>query len=339
MASYLIIGAGGYVGARLARRLLRRGHAVRGLVRHPDTEHVEALAASGMVVWHGDVTEPESLIGVTDGIDYVYNLTSASILHAATLRRTLVDGNRYLLAACSRSRQVRAYIYTSNVAVYGDAGDAVVTEDTRPRPCCEAGDSMLEAEHVLREHTHRHGLPAIILRLATIYGPQRDVTDPILNRTLTIFGDGSNYVPRIHIDDLLPVLEQVATYGQAGTIYNVGDDQPLRLRDFYAAMQSLLDIDQPPRWYPRAEALAAGLNPTMVALATASVRLSNARIKDELHIALTYPDVLAWLAERAPQLAPALHRVACQNPEPMLGYARAAQKSSRCYVPEHAVLL
>ncbi len=307
MASYLIIGAGGYVGARLASRLLQRGHAVRGLVRAPDTARVETLAANGMVVWHGDVTDPESLIGVTEGIDYVYNLASASILHTPTLRRTLVDGNQYLLAACSRSKRVRAYIYTSNAAVYGDVGAALVDEDTPPAPCCEAGAIMLEAEQVVLAHTRAHDLPGIILRVATIYGPERDFTDPLLNRTLTLFGDGSNYVPRIHIDDLLPVLEQVATYGQAGTIYNVGDDQPLRLYDLYAALQSLLDIDMPPRWYPREQALAAGLNPAMVTLATASVRLSNARIKDELRFSLTYPNVLAWLEERALQLAPLLH--------------------------------
>lgn len=309
MANYLIVGAAGYTGAQLTYRLLTQGHRVRGVVCDPDTPRVDDLAAHGMVVWHGDVTNPHSLVGVADGIEYVYNLTSASILNTAVLQRTLVDGNQHLLAACSRSKSVRAYIYTSGVAVYGDQRVALVTEDTPPKPCCKAGALMLAAEQVVLEHTRQHDLPGIVLRVATIYGPERDFTDPVLNRTLTIFGDGNNYVPRIHIDDLLAVLLRVATYGQAGSIYNVGDDQPLRLRDLYAAMQAMLDLPQSPRWYPHAQALHNGLNPEMVALATASVRLCNARIKDELRLALTYPNALSWLEERATQLAPVLHPI------------------------------
>ncbi len=309
MANYLLVGADGYTGARLAYRLLAQGHSVRGVVRHPDTPRVDDLAAHGMVVWHGDVTNPHSLVGVADGIEYVYNLTSASILNTAVLQRTLVDGNQHLLAACSRSKSVRAYIYTSSVAIYGDQHTALVTEDTPPKPCCKASALMLAAEQVVLEHTRQHDLPGIVLRVATIYGPERDFTDSVLNRTLTIFGDGDNYVPRIHIDDLLAVLLRVATYGQAGSIYNVGDDQPLRLRDLYAAMQAMLDLPQSPRWYPHAQALYNGLNPEMVALATASVRLCNARMKDELRLALTYPNALSWLEERATQLAPVLHPI------------------------------
>ena len=41
MARYLIAGAAGYVGARLAEQLLVRGESVRGLVRDPDNEAVE----------------------------------------------------------------------------------------------------------------------------------------------------------------------------------------------------------------------------------------------------------------------------------------------------------
>ena len=47
MARYLIVGAAGYVGSRLAEQLLARGESVRGLVRDPDNEAVERLAGHG----------------------------------------------------------------------------------------------------------------------------------------------------------------------------------------------------------------------------------------------------------------------------------------------------
>ena len=86
MARYLIAGASGYVGSRLAEQLLARGESVRGLVREPDNEAVERLAGMGMAVWQGDVTQPESLVGVANGVEYVYNLTSRSVLENGSVR-------------------------------------------------------------------------------------------------------------------------------------------------------------------------------------------------------------------------------------------------------------
>src|SRR5690349_8268865 len=134
MARYLIAGAAGYVGSRLAQQLLARGESVRGLVRNPDDEVVERLAALGMAVWQGDLTQPESLIGVANGVEYVYNLTSRSVLENGLVRRVFVDGNRNLIAACSRARTLRAYVFASNAAPYGDQGDDWLTEDTPIAP-------------------------------------------------------------------------------------------------------------------------------------------------------------------------------------------------------------
>src|SRR5262245_12288589 len=80
MGRYLIAGAGGYVGSRLAEYLLAQGHHVRGLVRDTDTEIVQRLAGLGMAVWQGDVTQPESLVGVANGVERVFNLTARFVL-------------------------------------------------------------------------------------------------------------------------------------------------------------------------------------------------------------------------------------------------------------------
>src|SRR5436190_3098456 len=135
MARYLIAGAAGYVGSRLAKQLLARGESVRGLVRDPDDDVVERLASMGMAVWQGDVTQPESLVGVANGIEYVYNLTSRSVLENGSVRRVFVDGNRNLIAACSRTRTIQAYVFAGNAAPFGDQGDDWQTDDGPVAPC------------------------------------------------------------------------------------------------------------------------------------------------------------------------------------------------------------
>ena len=93
MGRYLIVGAAGYVGSRLAERLLQQGHLVRGLVRDPDHDTVQRLAGRGMAVWQGDLTQPDSLVGVANGFEVVYNLTSCSVLESGAVRIGLAHYN------------------------------------------------------------------------------------------------------------------------------------------------------------------------------------------------------------------------------------------------------
>lgn len=297
MAYYLIAGATGYVGSRLAQRLLAQGHRVRGLVRDPDSEQAQQLAAQGVVIWKGDITQPTTLIGVADGIDYVYNLTSRLILENGSVRRTFVDGNQNLIAACSRARSVRAYVFTSNVAPYGDAGDAWLSEDAPVAPSYPLGEVMVEAEQTIMNLVRQHHFPAMILRVGSIYGPQRDFVDAVLNSTMTIIGNGRNFVSVIHVDDLVTILEQIAVQGQPGAVYNVADDEPTHLIDLYGEVRERLGM-LPPRTYAAERALQSGIDPSIVGRSSASVRMSNARLKHDLNIELRYPNYRAWLDER-----------------------------------------
>lgn len=297
MACYLIVGASGYTGSRLARRLLAGGHRVRGLVLNADTEVVQELAARGMSVWTGDITRPETLIGVADGVDYVYNLAARSVLENGLVRKTFVEGNNNLIAVCSRARRVRAYVFASNVAPYGDAGDEWVTEDTPVAPTHPLGQVIVEAEQTIMNLVQQHHFPAIILRVGKVYGPERDLIGDMLHHTLTIFGDGSNFVSHIHIEDLLRVLESIVSQGQPGAIYNVVDDEPVRLRTLYGEIGRRLGMLLP-RTFSLEKALHSGIDPSIVGMASASVRMTNERLKHDLGLELCYPNYQTWLDEK-----------------------------------------
>lgn len=297
MAKYLIAGASGYVGARLARRLLAQGHAVRGLTRNSEHEVIQQLAAEGMTVWEGDVTRPESLIGIANNVEYVYNLTARSVLENGSVRRVFVEGNRNLIAACSRARTVRSYVFTGNLAPYGDRGDEWLTEDSDAAPAHPLGEIMFEAEQTILDMVRTHHFPAIILRLGMIYGPGRDPLAAVSSGAATLIGNGRNFAPYIHIDDLIATLERMPLEGQPGAIYNVTDDQPLRVSELYGEIHERLGM-APPQIFSKSVALASGIDPSIVGMASSSARVSNRRITQELDLRLRYPSVRDWLDER-----------------------------------------
>jgi len=299
MAYYLIAGASGYVGSRLAERLLLAGHRVRGLVLNPDTPVVERLASQGMSVWIGDLTRPDTLAGIAEGAEYVFNLTSCSVLNGSALHRTYVNGNLNLISVCERAGPIAAYVFTSNVTPYGNPGEAWVDEDFPVAPQHLLGEVMAEAERSIMRVARERRFPAIILRVASIYGPERDPVTAVETGLATIYGNGRNFVSHIHVDDLLDVLERVAVEGQPGAIYNVGDDEPLRQIDLAGEIRRRLGM-VPPRTFSPAAALRAGLDPSIVGSLTASVRLDNRRLRHDLGLNLRYPSLRTWLDERLP---------------------------------------
>jgi nucleoside-diphosphate-sugar epimerase len=296
MGRYLIAGASGFVGARLAELLLAQGHYVRGLMRDTESDAAQRLAAQGAAIWQADVTQPESLVGVANGIEHVYNLTSRFMLQNGSVRQLYVEGNRNLIAACSRSRTVRSYCFTSSAAPYGDRGDEWLTEDSSVAPSHPLAETMVAAEQVLLEAARQHGFPAIILRVGQIYGPGRDPIETVRSGTATLIGDGRNFLAHIHVDDLVTILARLATEGQPGALYNAVDDEPLRAAEFYGEIRRRLGM-VPPRLFPREAALFAGIDPSVVGVASASSRMSNARLHRELGLTLRYPGFYTWLDE------------------------------------------
>jgi hypothetical protein len=76
----------------------------------------------------------------------------------------------------------------------------------------------------------------------------------------------------------------------------VADDEPTRARDFYGEVHQRLGM-LPPRAFSKAIALHSGIDPSVVGMASASTRLSNQRVKQELGMQLRYPSFRDWLDE------------------------------------------
>ena len=179
--------------------------------------------------------------------------------------------------------------YLSTTGVYGDHGGGWVDEDTAPAPSTARGEARVRAEAEWRAVP---GLPLHVFRLAGIYGPGRGPFAKVRAGTARRVVKPGQVFSRIHVDDIALALRASIDRPRPGAVYNLCDDDPAPPEDVIAEAARLLGLPPPP-----AVAFAqAELSPMARSFYAESKRVSNARIKDELDVALRHPDYRSGLA-------------------------------------------
>lgn len=176
----LITGGAGFLGHRLARRLLELGSIpLSGEARHFDNlvllDSVEGPAIEDARVRsvRGDVDDEtliDSLIDEHTGV--IFHLAAVVSGQAEADfdlgMRINVDASRGLLEACRRRGHAPRVIFTSSVAVYGGELPQKVRDDTALKPRSSYGVEKAMAELLLAEYTRRGFVDGRALRLPTV---------------------------------------------------------------------------------------------------------------------------------------------------------------------------
>ena len=256
MTGRVLLAGCGDLGLRVAQRLLARGDEVWALRRSPvrDGEH-------GVRWVRGDLTQPESLRALPEGITRVVYAPTPGVREEAAYRAVFVDGLKGLLGALSAAPLERV-LFVSSSAVYGEHGDAWVDEETPPSPPGFNGRVLLEAERWLAAQS----VPSISLRLAGIYGPGRmQLLERLRAGDARVPRDPPHWSNRIHVDDAAGAVVHLLSVAAPERVYVGVDDAPLPMHVLYEHLAGLMGAPCP----------ADGGAP----LGVGSKRLSNARLR------------------------------------------------------------
>ncbi len=187
------------------------------------------------------------------------------------------------IAACSGIEWAG---YLSTTGVYGDRGGDWVDESSDRRPSGPRGERRVRAENGWLDLGRGHDIPMHLFRLAGIYGPGRNALETVRSgRARRIVKPGQVF-SRIHRDDIVQVLRASMAAPDPGAAYNLCDDEAAPPQDVIAYACDLLGVDPPPETpFEQAE-----LSPMGQSFYRDNKRVSNARIKEELGVALNWPD-------------------------------------------------
>jgi predicted dehydrogenase/nucleoside-diphosphate-sugar epimerase len=166
----LVTGASGFIGCRLSERLhFGSDWRVRALIRNPG--RAVRLARMPVEFALGDLASPADLARSLEGCEAVVHAAIGTSWRESERIATTVKGTKNLVDA-ALAAGVKRFVHISTIALYGEEVTGTITEETPVRPTkgWDYAESKLEAEQIVLEAAAR-GLPAVVLRVAVVYGP------------------------------------------------------------------------------------------------------------------------------------------------------------------------
>jgi len=228
----VITGAAGFIGFNLTQALVAKGHSVRGLLL--PQEDGQALETLGVEIFRGNLTEPDSLAGVANGMDIVFHL-AARTLDWGTRKQfesVMVDGTRHLLEASQG--HVSRFVYCSSIAAYGLGRTlAGFTEEDERKVCgIPYCDTKIMAEDLVAAYCNAHRLAYTIIRPANVFGPGsvwvKEILDGFQRGPFPLIGKGRAPGAFVYIDNLVDgmILAGLSDIAR-GKTYLFRDDYPI----------------------------------------------------------------------------------------------------------------
>ncbi|MFO7905274.1 MAG: NAD-dependent epimerase/dehydratase family protein [Planctomycetota bacterium] len=264
----LVTGAGGFLGFEIARELVGRGVAVRGLSRksYPELERL------GVESVQADVRNAPKVREALEGIDTVFHTAAVAGIwgswdhfHSINTR-----GTENILAGCL-DQGVERLIFTSSPSVTFDGGDQNGVDESAPYPArwlCHYPHSKALAEQAVLAADGQGRLRTCALRPHLIWGPRDPHLVPrLLDRArrgrLMQIGDGTNLIDMVYIENAALAHLQAADHLSAdspvrGRAYFISQGEPVNCWQWINQLLALAELPPLEKNISRATAWRVG---------------------------------------------------------------------------------
>ncbi len=231
MKKVLVAGATGYLGKFVVKELKKQGYWVRALARTPGK--LDDIKDSIDEVFVGEVTKPETLTHICDGIDAV--ISSVGITKqkdGLTFMDVDYQGNKNLLDLAVENK-VSKFIYVSVLNSH------LMTHLVG-----------IQAKELFVEKLKESGLDYAVIRPTGFFSDMREFLEMAKKGRVFLFGSGEHKINPIHGADLAEVC--VKAIGREEKEINVGGPEVFSYKEIarlaFRALDKKVKISHIPQW-------------------------------------------------------------------------------------------
>lgn len=242
----LVTGATGFIGSHLVRRLIDESFDVRALVR-PATD-ASSLESLGVKIARGNIRDRDEVADAVGGSELVFHLAKPT-LGDPSIKETNEMGVANVVNAAMHTGITRL-VFASTTTVYGVVKNHEITESTPVKPSSRHAKSKLAAERVLLSHHESDGLPVVIARISSVFGPGvtswRGLFQAVATGNFRLIGSGNNYYQPGDVSDVVNGLFRCGIVtGINGSTYIITGDEPVQLREMIDLIQREFGVTNP----------------------------------------------------------------------------------------------
>lgn len=192
----LVVGAAGFIGSSLTKKLIKEGYNVRGLIHktkpkepHPNVEYV-----------NGDITDIESIKNAFKDMDVVFHC--AALVKDYGPKKNFyninLNGTKNLVK-CSEEFKIKKFIFLSHINYESNKNLSSYSE------------TKALAEQFLIDKFKKDNFPTVVIRPGNVYGPGATVwvlgiLESIKKNKIAVVDEGKGIFLHTYIDNLLDAM-------------------------------------------------------------------------------------------------------------------------------------
>lgn len=265
----LVTGGAGFIGGHLAEAFVVDGHSVRAIdclfnnyavdIKRQTIERAREAAddtAGRYRFVEADILNREIVDEQLAWANVVFHQAARagvrqSVGNPLTYNEVNVNGILNILDS-AREHNVQRIVCASSSSVYGKPEYLPYDEAHPTTPISPYGVSKLAAEQYARMYYDTYGLPTVILRYFTVYGPRMRPNMAISNfvsrcfcgEPPVVYGDGTQTRDFTHVDDIAAANRALLNRSDAdGEIMNVGSSDNISIRELATEIRDQINPD------------------------------------------------------------------------------------------------